>query len=80
MGQAGRGSGVDDDLTLDTILHTPDLHTVQLPGSYQFMQALGIHADASSRLLGGESFGQRSPQQKQVVLEALAVDDRPFPC
>ena len=46
VGQAGRGGGVGDDLTLDAILHTPDLHAVQLPGPDQFMQALGIHTDA----------------------------------
>ena len=80
MGQAGRGCGVGDDLTLDAVLHPPDLYAVQLPGPNQLMQALGIHTDAPGRLLGGESVRQRSPQQKQVVLEVLAVDDRPLPC
>ena len=80
MGQAGRGGGVGDDLTLDTILRPPDLYAVQLSGPDQFMQALGIHTDAPGYLLGGESLRQRSPQQKQVVLEVLAVDDRPLPC
>ena len=79
MGQTGGVRSVGDNFPLDAVLHPSDLHTVQLPGPDQLMQALGIHTDAPGRLLGGESVRQRSPQQKQIVLEVPAVDDRPLP-
>ncbi len=74
LGQTlGRGS-VGDDFQLYAVLLPTNLRAVERARLDLLVDALGIDANQPRGLLCGKRVGQFFPQQKKVVLEALAVD------